>query len=78
MQNIVPCAIQHIVVVHLFLKIILFIFWLCWVFIAVLWLSLVVKSVGYSLLQWLLVAVVLLSRSTGSRALALQLQLPGS
>ena len=45
---------------------------------SVLWLSLVVESVGYSLLQWLLVAVVLLLRSTGSRALALQLQLPGS
>ena len=30
MQNIVPCAIQHIIVVHLFLKIILFIFGCAW------------------------------------------------
>ena len=62
MQNIVPCAIQCILVVHLIFKIILFIFWLRWVFIAVLWLSLVAESVGYSSLQWLL-----LLRSTGSR-----------
>ena len=48
MQNIVPCAIQHILVVHLFLKLVSFIFWLCWVFITALWLSPAVESVGYS------------------------------
>ena len=57
------CSFYILSLYSLFLKI-LFIFWLCWVFVAVHWLSLVAATGGYSLLwytgfslQWLLFAV---------------------
>ena len=49
-------------------------FWLCWVFVAALWLSLVVASQGYSLLQYPGFSLwwLLLLQSLGSRAHMLQ------
>ena len=55
--------------IYLFILLILFIFWLCWVFVATRGLSLAAASGGYSSLRSLGFALpwLLLSRSTGSR-----------
>ena len=73
-QTLTYCLSQWICLLWVFLKKYLFIFWLCWVFIAARGLSLVAESRGclLAVVRGLLPWWILLLRTVGSRAWGLQ------